>query len=73
MIDYERMKKCHPKHKASLTRAKKKEPEAVIKAVDKALAEFDLCGAWPDNWALWRNAKEDAEREIRKRNFLLDN
>lgn len=55
------------KHKAALTRAKKKGPQAVIKAVDDAMAEWDAkLPAWPDNWSLWQRAKDDALFEIQR-------
>lgn len=52
------------KHRAALTRARKLGPEAVIKACDQALAEFDKYG-WPDSWADWERAKSDALSAIK--------
>ena len=52
--------------KAALTRAKKKGPQAVIDAVNAAFAEWDeKFPAWPDDWRIWQNAKNDAEYHIR--------
>lgn len=60
-IDYERMRRTMPKHKAALTRAKKtgdaKKVEAACRA---AVVEWDEIGAWPDNWSMWQIALNDA-------------
>lgn len=55
-----------PKHWSALTRAKKIGPEAVIKVVDAAFADFDIHG-WPDSWHTFNIAKSDAEFEIARR------
>ena len=60
MIDYERMKRTNPKHKAALTRAKKKGYSAVLAACVDAVKEWDEIGAWPDDWARWNRALGDA-------------
>lgn len=60
------MKAIYRQQKAALTRAKKKGPQAVIAAVDKAIAEWDeKFPAWPDDWRIWQNAKDDANYHIR--------
>ena len=63
-IDYERMKRTYPKHKAALTRAKKKVGDihyaAVLAACKAAVKEWDEIGAWPDGWATWNVALGDA-------------
>lgn len=60
-IDYARVKREHPKHKAALTRAKNSgSPLKVLAAVEKAYDAFDTWGAWPDDWAAWRVAAWDA-------------
>ena len=62
----DQMKAIYRKQKAALTRAKKQGPQAVIAAVDKAIAEWDeKFPAWPDDWSLWQRAKDDAEFAIR--------
>lgn len=52
--------------KRRLTVAKKKSPEAVIAEVDRTFAEWDAGNyAWPDDWARWQRAKDDAEFALR--------
>ena len=66
--DYDKLNRLCRKHKAALTRAKKKSPEAVIAAVDQFYADFEAADApLPDNWRLWEVAKEDAQRAIQLR------
>ena len=60
VIDYERMQRSGPKLKAELTRAKKKGYEAVLKAAQHAVREWEAIGAWPDNWNIWQIAVVDA-------------
>lgn len=66
--DYAALNAMVRKHKAALTRAKKKGPEAVLAAVEAAYADFDK-GLWPDNWHLWKIAEEDAKMEICRNNW----
>lgn len=63
--DYKALNRMVTKHKAALTRAKKKGPQAVLDAVAKAYEDFDKT-MHPDNWRIWEVAREDAERELRK-------
>jgi hypothetical protein len=65
--DYQALNKMVRRHKAALTRAKKKGPQAVIDAVDAAFSDFDDT-MYPDNWHLWKVAKQDAELELRRAN-----
>lgn len=52
--------------KARLTRAKKKGPQAVIEEVEFTYSAWTDGGyAWPDDWARWARAKEDANMELR--------
>lgn len=68
--DYDRLNKMVRRHKAALTRAKKKGPKAVVVACDAAFAEFDEPGnIWPDNWHLWNVAKQDAENQLRREEY----
>jgi hypothetical protein len=61
MIDYERMKRTHPKHKSALTRARKSgNPEKVRAACAAAVREWNEIGAWPDQWSDWQRALDDA-------------
>lgn len=61
MIDYDRMQRTMPKHKAALTRAVKAgDLEKVKTACAKAVKEWDEIGAWPDDWARWQRALDDA-------------
>jgi hypothetical protein len=65
MINYELAKKQAPKIKAALTRAKGiADPEAryvaVHKACTKAVKAWEVWGAWPDAWATWQIALDDA-------------
>ena len=49
-----------PKQKAALTRAvKTKDPEKVAAVCKAAVAEWDACGAWPDDWARFQRALDD--------------
>lgn len=60
-IDYDLMRREHPKLKAALTRAKNSgDPMKVAKAVDRAVQVWDQVGCWPDDWNTWRIALEDA-------------
>lgn len=60
-IDYERMSREYPKVKAALTRARNSgDPLKVRAAVAKFSELSDACGAMPDDWAIFRNALEDA-------------
>lgn len=52
------------KHKAALTRAKKKGPLAVVVACEAALTSFDSHG-YPDCWMDWERAEEDARIALR--------
>jgi hypothetical protein len=61
LIDYERMRKVHPKQKAALTRAVKSKDRAKIEAtVRAAITEWNEIGCWPDDWARWNIAFNDA-------------
>lgn len=60
-IDYERMARSRRSQKAALTRAvKTKDPEKVAQVCKAAVAEWDACGAWPDDWSNWQRALDDA-------------
>jgi hypothetical protein len=62
----DQMKAIYRQQKAALTRAKKQGPQAVIAAVNAAIAVWDESfPAWPDYWRIWQNAKDDAEYHIR--------
>lgn len=61
MIDYARMKRQFPKHKAALTRAVKSgDRQKLIDTCRATVAEWDEIGAWPDDWARWQRALNDA-------------
>ena len=48
--------------KTQLTRAKKKGARAVIDEVDATFDRWSDGGyAWPDSWADWQRARDDAE------------
>lgn len=51
--------------KRKLTIAKKKGPQAVIKACDEALAIFVQKG-YPDSWSDWERAHDDAQFELNR-------
>ena len=59
-IDYERMKRTGPKHKAALTRAKKHGYFTVLAACRAAVTEWNEIGCWPDHWQNWNIALGDA-------------
>lgn len=65
MIDYERAKREGPKLKTILTRARNvpdpsKRWVATLNACKSAVATWDMWGAWPDGWATWQRALDDA-------------
>lgn len=64
-IDYDKMNREFPKQKAALTRAKKKGYEAVVETTTKTVAQWEETGAWPDDWAIWQRALDDAHSEAR--------
>lgn len=60
MIDYDAMKREHPRLKAQLTRAvNSKDPAKVHAACIAALTAWMRWGAWPDNWSNWQRALDD--------------
>lgn len=60
-IDYDRKRRGRSKQKAALTRAVNSGDAEKVAAVCKAaVAEWDACGAWPDDWNRWQNALNDA-------------
>ena len=59
-IDYERMKREHPKARQAVEDAvKSKDPVAVANAVIAAVKLWDECNAWPDNWSYAQRALDD--------------
>lgn len=63
-IDYAGVKRVFPKQKAALTRAVNSgDPEKVVLACRKVVQEWSeppFNGAWPDDWARWQCALDDA-------------
>lgn len=60
-IDYERMNREFPKQKRRLTLALKSgDYDRVIKTCAQTVAEWNEIGAWPDDWAHWERALDDA-------------
>jgi len=60
-IDYERANREYARQKAALTRAENSgDPDKVVAAVKKAVAEWNAWGAWPDGWHRWNIAYGDA-------------
>jgi len=51
------------KQKAALAKAKKDGPQAVLNAVEIALASFEEHG-YPDQWHDWERAKDEAEMTL---------
>ena len=71
MINYELAKKQGPGLKTALTRAKKiANPEAryiaVRAACTKAVKAWEVWGAWPDAWATWQIALDDAHIQCQR-------
>lgn len=59
-IDYERMKAEMPKQREALAAAvAAKDAIALQAAIRSAVALWDACGAWPDQWADWQRALDD--------------
>ena len=66
-MTYEEANKECRRLKGRLTRAKNSgHPKRILDEVAQAYAQFDKMPAWPDNWALWERAKDDAEYELRR-------
>lgn len=70
-IDYARMNRAWPQQRAALTRAIRawqRAPEADLEAAREkiaavckaAVAEWNAIGAWPDDWARFQRALDDA-------------
>jgi hypothetical protein len=60
-IDYAEMRRLHPQQKAALTRAKRSgDLGKVVLAVAQAVQQWEQVGAWPDDWASWQCALDDA-------------
>ena len=60
-IDYERMNRVLPRQKAELTRVvKTKDPEKIAQVIKRHIAVWNEIGAWPDAWAHWNIALNDA-------------
>lgn len=57
------------KYKSALTRAKKVSPEKIIEVCSFVLDDFHDNG-YPDNWMIWQRAKEDAELEVKRKNWV---
>ena len=67
-IDYARMQREWPKQKRRLTLAVKSgDYERVLKVCALTVAEWDEIGAWPDDWALFERALDDAYGAARHR------
>ena len=55
------------KHKAALTRAQNSAaPQEIIAACNAAFADFDRYG-YPDQWAKWERARDDAMLALARR------
>lgn len=67
-IDYAAAQKMFVRHKAALTRAKNSgDPVKVLEAVELFIRETDEAGfPWPDSWATWRIALNDAASTLRR-------
>lgn len=66
-IDYALVGAQYRKHRAALTRAKKKGPEDVVLACQRFVAAFDGNGwPWPDDWHRWNVAYGDAQHALGK-------
>lgn len=64
-IDYALAQRLFTKHKAALTRAKKKGPEAVLEACERFFLDFDANDLpLPDAWHTWERARYDAHTAI---------
>lgn len=71
-IDYEAMNRELPKLRAALTRAKtKRDPLKILSAVEDAVEAFTRIG-WPDQWATWRVALDDAYWAYRRTDAYFD-
>lgn len=60
-INYDKMNREFRVQKAALTRAiNSKDPQKVIDTTIKTIGQWDETGAWPDDWARWQRALDDA-------------
>lgn len=60
-IDYARMNDIRRTQRASLTRAVNSgDPERIARVCKAAVAEWTHLGAWPEDWANWQRALDDA-------------
>ncbi|MFA6239972.1 MAG: DEAD/DEAH box helicase family protein, partial [Candidatus Hydrogenedentales bacterium] len=70
--DYKALNAMVRKHKSALTKAEKtKDPQKMLAVAQAALDEFEKEGIWPDNWALWQRAKDDALFAIQRAGYEL--
>lgn len=61
MIDYARMQRISRGQKSALTRAVNSgDLDKIIAVCGKAVREWNEIGAWPDDWARWQRAIDDA-------------
>lgn len=62
-----KLRRLLTKHRSALTRARNsRDADKVLKAANAALADFDKHG-YPDCWAVFKCAKEEAEGVIARR------
>ncbi len=67
-INYEKMQREFPKQKRALTLALKSGDYAkVVATTRKTIREWDETGAWPDDWARWERALDDAWWEAKQK------
>jgi hypothetical protein len=60
MTDYAALNRAYRRQKTALTRAiNSGDPQAILRAVNRALDEWTEAGPWPDAWARWEVATHD--------------
>lgn len=66
-IDYQAANRAFARHKAALTRAKNSgDPQKVIDTVVATVREWNAADyPWPDSWAMWNIALQDAVSDLR--------
>ena len=66
LIDYAAVTKAWRRNKSALTKAQNKgDHRKVLEVCDRAFADMDEYG-YPDNWALFQRARDDAQWAIRR-------
>lgn len=65
-IDYAQVSRCWRRNKSALTRARNRNDDRkVLEVCEQAFSDFEAFG-YPDDWALFKRAGEDAAWRLRR-------